>query len=282
VPSARRADASRSAGLSVLRRPGAVSDLLFLYECTTREVGQLRPIADRLGLTVQAASHTFRSLARRGLVDQREGRYRPTVAGVDWLHRALGSLHEDLTSRLDRLNIVRTTRAIAGEKIPAGASVALAIEDGVLVAVPGRRGAARGRAAAGAAAGELVEIADLDGIVPLQRGAVTVVVLPEASLASKGLYTALRMAIGPDRSVLLAAQGIEAVYLARKASGGRPIIRFGIAATVAEATLLGVDCTIVVTDRQAPHLLEQLRGPIPPTVLVLGSAESPKRRSPRR
>ncbi|MGB6443136.1 MAG: hypothetical protein WBF81_07555, partial [Thermoplasmata archaeon] len=66
---ARSARPPPSDGLAGLRRGGAVTELLFLYECTTLEPTQLRPIADRLGLTVQAASHSFRSLARRGLVE---------------------------------------------------------------------------------------------------------------------------------------------------------------------------------------------------------------------
>ena len=84
-------------------------------------------IADRLGLSVQAASHTFRGLARRGLAELKEGRYRPTVAGVDWLHSALGTVRDDLSERLDRLPIVRTTRAIAASNLAAGSKVGLSI-----------------------------------------------------------------------------------------------------------------------------------------------------------
>ncbi|EQD48967.1 transcriptional regulator, MarR family, partial [mine drainage metagenome] len=148
-------------GLAALRRLGAVSDLLFLYEAETRSIPHLREIADRLGLSVQAASHSFRSLRRRGLAEFRDGRYRPTVRGVDWLHAALGGVRDDLAERLDRLHIVRTTRAIAGAPVAQGEIVSLEIVDGILTARPGAGAGSRGRAQDPAGAGELVEVGEL-------------------------------------------------------------------------------------------------------------------------
>ena len=129
-----------------MRRLGAVSDLLFLFEAETREVSQLRSIAERLGLSVQAVSHSYRSLRERGLAELRDGRYRPTVRGVDWLHSALGSVRDDLAERLDRLHIVRTTRAVAASAIRSGDPVTLEIVDGTLTARAGAGTASRGRA----------------------------------------------------------------------------------------------------------------------------------------
>src|SRR6202521_4974607 len=129
--------ARRTRGLADLRRPGTVTELLFLFECLTEEPTQLRPVADRLGLTVQAASHTFRGLVRKGLAEVRSGRYRPTVTGIAWLHGTLGEVSEDLHGRLAQLHVVRSTRAVAGTVIPAGSEVSLGLEDGILTARPG-------------------------------------------------------------------------------------------------------------------------------------------------
>jgi len=243
-----------------------VSDLLFLYECATRDVAQLRTIADRLGLSVQAASHTFRGLARRGLVEMRDGRYRPTVAGVDWLHSALGGLQVDLVERLDRLHIVRTTHALAQAPISAGARVVLAVEDGLLVARPGSRGASRGVARNAAHRGDLVEVEGLEGIVPMRPGALRVLTVPSDSLGERGLTEALAGMIGPSGGGLLAAQGLEAYHLLGRAAPHRMILRFGIAAGIEEATQLGVACTVVVLDRDAPRLLQQFEGTSPPLI----------------
>jgi len=234
-----------------------VSDLLFLYACTTREVAQLREIAATLGLTVQAASHTFRGLARRGLAELRGGRYRPTVAGVDFLHGTLVDLDTDLARRIERLHIVARTRAVARAPIAAGAAVLLTVEDGFLTARPGGSGPSRGVARAAARSGELVEVERLSGIVPLRPANVELLTIPEQGLTQPGALRALAVAFGRRPGALLAAQGLEAYHLASRAARGRNIGRFGIAAMAEEASRLGVPCAVVVLDRDAPQLLAQ-------------------------
>jgi putative transcriptional regulator len=256
-------------GLSALRRSGAISDLLFLYECETREIGQLRVIAERLGLSVQAASHTYRSLRRRGLVELREGRYRPSVRGVDWLHAALGGVRDDLAERLDRLHIVRTTRAIATGAVEPGDSVALELRDGVLLARPGSSPGSRGRAKNRAAAGTLVDVGELEGIVPLPRGKVRVVPLPAARLDDPGLARQLKGVVEETAPALLLAFGLEAFHVVSQARPSRPFVRFGVAAAIEEASRLGVDCTLVVSDRDLPRLFEQFEGPDVPELEFL-------------
>ncbi|HTW56149.1 MAG TPA: hypothetical protein VMG36_06905 [Thermoplasmata archaeon] len=269
-------------GLGALRRLGTVSDLLFLYECDTREITQLKAVADRLGLSVQAASHTFRGLRRRGLVEIRGGRYLPTVVGVEWLHRALGDLQTDLAERLDRLHIVRATRALAGAAVTAGAPVVLTLEDGVLVARPGDRGPSRGVARTAAARGALVEVDDLEGIVPLRRGTLRMILLPSDAIGAGGVATGLARALDAAPYGLLAAQGLESYHLVGRAAPGRPVLRFGIVAAVEEATRLGIDCTVVVLDREVPRLLNQFEGTSPPPIEFSTVRPGPRSRAGRR
>jgi putative transcriptional regulator len=255
-----------------------VSDLLFLYECETREVGQLRAIADRLGVSVQAASHSFRSLRRRGLVELREGRYKPTVRGVDWLHAALGGVRDDLAERLDRLHIVRTTRAIATGPVEPGAPVALELRDGVLMARPGPTRGSRGTAHSRASAGELVDVGELEGIVPLPHGRVRVLPVPTTRLSDPALAREVRAVVERWPDGLLLAFGLEGFHVLSRARTFRPVVRFGVAAAVEEATRLGVDCLLVVADRDLPRLFEQFAGPDVPELEFLRPGE---RRRPR-
>ena len=117
-------------GLAGLRRGGTLAELLFLYDCVTEDSSRLQPIADRLGVTVQAVSHSYRRLARRGLVELRDGRYRPTVSGIAWLHRVLGGLAEDVFARQQRLHIIRSCRAVASARARAGDPVSLRLVGG--------------------------------------------------------------------------------------------------------------------------------------------------------
>lgn len=266
--------APRSDGLTSLRRSGAVTELLFLYECTTREPAQLRPIADHLGLTVQAVSHSFRQLAKRGLVEMRDGRYRPTVSGVAWLHGALSRLREDVGERLDRLYVIRTTRALAATELRAGQPVSLELKDGTLVAQPGGSGASHGRVARAARRGDLVEVVDLEGILPLKRAPVRILTVAAVAIGDAATVALLRRAIGPPTTDLLAAPGLEAQHLA-SAAVHRPLLRFGVAAACAEASQLGVSATVVLLEEELPRFLSSFAGPDPPPISVVRIGRSP-------
>jgi predicted transcriptional regulator len=259
--------ARRERGLADLRRSGTVTELLFLFECLTEEPTQLRPVADQLGLTVQAASHTFRGLARRGLAEVRDGRYRATVAGVAWLHGTLGDVSEDLRGRLDRMHVVRSTRAVAAVALEAGGPVSLALEDGILTARPGRDGASRGRTAGSARRGGLVEIVDLEGIVPLSRGSVRVLTVPLSGISTPEMVEALRVALAKVSEGLLAAQGLEAFHVLQKATD-RPILRFAVPSACQEASRVGVPSTVVVLATELPRFLAPFDGPDPPPITV--------------
>jgi putative transcriptional regulator len=278
VPPRADAGAPGARGLEALRRGGAVSDLLFLYVCTTREVGQLRDVGGVLGVSVQAASHTFRGLARRGLVQVRAGRYRPTVAGVDFLHGTLRALATDLAERLDRLHIVATTKALARGRIAGGGPVVLSVEDGLLSARPGSDGASRGVARRGARAGELVEVERLAGIVPLRVAEVELLTVPEADAGAPATARDLARALAARPGALVAAHGLEAYLLAGRAVGRRPLTRFGVAAAVEEASRLGVPSTIVVLDRDAPQLLAQFGRSGSPKIAVVPVGRPERRR----
>ncbi len=259
----------RSRGLPILRRSGAVTELLFLYDCTTHEVPQLRPVAHRLGLTVQAVSHVFRGLARRGLAELREGRYRPTISGVAWLQSTLGSVRDDLAERIGRLHIVRTTRAVALESISAGMPVSLELRDGILTARRRRGGSSRGRARSSVRPGQLVEVGDLEGILPLSRGRVRLVVLGSDQISVAGLRKRIRAVANARTTGLLAAQGLEAYHLLRQAVPHRAAARFGVAAACAEASRLGIDSTVFLVDNEVPRFLEQFVEPDPPAMEFL-------------
>jgi predicted transcriptional regulator len=257
----------RTTGLGILRRSGAVTELLFLHECATREVSQLRAVAERLGLTVQAASHIFRQLRRRGLAEVRADRYRPTIAGMAWLHAAFGSVREDLDERLQRLHIIRSTRAVARGAVRAHARVVLEVRRGVLEAREGTKGPSRGRARTAALNGELVEVGDLEGIVALQPAEIRIVTLPDAEALRPQVLRQLRRLVRSPPEGLLAASGIEAYHWLERASS-RPVLRYAVAASAIEASKVGVPTTLVVLESDLPRLLARFDQPQPPPMTV--------------
>jgi predicted transcriptional regulator len=258
-----------------LRRGGAVTELLFLYECTTLEPLQLRPIAERLGLTVQAASHSYRSLARRGLVEFRDGRYRPTVRGVAWVHESLGRLGDEVRNRLEQLHVIRSCRAIALAPLSPGDAVSLELVDGLLSARPGSAGPSRGRVARGGRKDSLVVVSELEGIVRLFPAPVHVRTLSEDDLQDDRLAERVRANLGGASPGLLAAHGLEAFHALRSATD-RPIGRFAVAAEAREASRIGVPSTVYVLEAELPRFLAEFGGPNPPPLDV---TPLPKRRN---
>jgi predicted transcriptional regulator len=230
-------------------------------------VPKLRLIADRLGLTVQAVSHLYRELARRGLVESRGGQYRLTVRGVAALQGTLSSLAEETAQRLGRLEIVRTARALAGAPLRAGDRVVLSMVDGLLIATPGGRGASRGRAGGRARSGEPVDVTDLEGIVPIVPGAVEVWVVPRAGGPVETVRRRAARLLREGRHGLVVAQGLDAVHLARSVTD-EPIGRFGVAAAAAEASRVGVRTIAFVAEEELARFLAAFAGTSPPAVTV--------------
>jgi predicted transcriptional regulator len=267
-------------GLGALRRGGAITELLFVYECATIEPTQLRPIAARLGQTVQAASYTFRQLRRRGLIEQVGGRYRPTVRGVAWLHETLDRLGNDVRRRIDHLHVIRSTRAVALDALHPDDPVSLELVDGLLSARRGTSGASRGRALAPAGRGELVEVGHLEGIVPIVPATISIRTVSLRDLRESGSARRLAALLARADGGLLAAEGLEAYHLVRE-STERPVARFAVAAVCREASQLGVPSTVIVLEDDLPRLLAGFSGGPTPPLEVLPLTASVGRR-PRR
>jgi len=253
--------------LAALRKGGAVTELLFLYECATLEPTQLRPIAERLGLTVQAVSHSYRQLRRRGFVSVQAGRYRPTVEGMGWLHETFLRLGEDLRERIERLHVIRSTRALALADLPQGAAVSLELRHGLLSARPGTTGPSRGRVSRGGHKGTLVEVSDLEGIVPLTPAPITVRTLTPKDLTDPRLASRVRSSLPTDPHAVVAADGLEAYHALTK-SRERVVLQFAAGSACLEASRLGVPSYILVLESDLPHLLTQFSGSSPPPLEV--------------
>lgn len=263
-------------GLGALRRGGAITELLFVFECATVEPTQLRPIAERLGLTVQAASYSFRQLRRRGLVEYVAGRYRPTVRGVAWLHETLDRLVADVRVRIERLHVIRSTRAVALDPVRSGEPVSLELVDGLLSARRGSGGASRGRASSTAARGEIVEVGDLEGIVPIVPATVSIRTFSAREAVEPRAKERLRALLRGHSEGVLAAEGLEAFHLLGAVTT-RAVTRFGVAAACQEASQLAVPSLVLVLEADLPRLLAGFSGEASPPLEVLPLFEGGRR-----
>lgn len=164
--------------MRLLRDLSLSSRVLLLLELRRRPAAKLKPLAAGVGLTPQAVSGYLKSLAKEGLVQRRDGTWRVSPRGEEFLRSNLQEVKEFTDTAVGELVSVESCAAIAGARLSKGQAVGLFMEDGRLVAYPGRPSPSKGKAAQRASAGEDVLIEDLRGIVSIPRARLTLVELP--------------------------------------------------------------------------------------------------------
>ncbi|GAA0191614.1 DUF7839 domain-containing protein [Halobaculum roseum] len=264
--------------LGVLRHKRDATRYRILVEIAERQpaVSQ-REIADAIGITAQAVSEHLGDLADGGFVDREgRGRYRVTKEGVDWLISRTDELSEYLDHvTSDVLGDVEVETALADGPVEEGDRVGLSMREGVLHArrvadadgdAPDTDAASGGSDDAGATAvavtsgesGDDIGVAEFDGVVDYELGAVTAVTVPGVRDGGSG-------AVDPDRlrdlagdADLVVAAGTEAL-----AALGRidrdPDVRFGTVDAVREAAMRGLDVLLVVVAGDLAAHAEGLR-----------------------
>src|SRR6266545_2114637 len=167
--------------MQLLRNLGESTRLLILLETSVRHHAVQRTIAEALGMTVQGVSEYLRAMEQDGLIQVAGGEYRPTIEGVRILHERFRELRAFVDRSSKGLSIIEVTAATAGNRIERGSIVGLFMQDGDLVAYTARESPSRGRAIRDAEKGEDVGVAQLEGIVALRPGRISLLRLPAAA-----------------------------------------------------------------------------------------------------
>lgn len=221
---------------------------------------RLRPLSQRLAVTVQAVSAFLKRLETEGLVEYREGAWRPTPQGTAELQRSLSELRRFLDEASGRLQVIDRTLALATRETRAGDEVGLVMKAGRLHATPGLSAPSRGRAQTDARPGRLVLVGELEGIVDLSPAPLTL--LAHAALPTDvGLQRARRhitRARETHERLLLAAHDLSSLGWALQL--GQPVdLEFSPMAAALEAARRGVPVVYLVAKTDLPHLEAEFR-----------------------
>jgi len=235
--------------MQLLRNLGDMTRLLILRETSTRHHAVQRTIADALGMTVQGASEYLRSMERERLIQVVDGEYRPTIEGVRVLHERFRELREFVNRTSRDLAIIEVTAAFAGNRIDRGQRVGLFMEGGDLVAYSGRDSPSTGRAAEAADKGVDLPVTNLQGIVDLHPGRITLLRMPAiANGGSRAVESPrVRKALRRSRADVIAALDIPAKALAERVRL-RLDIRLGVIPSVIEAAERGLSVAVIVPE----------------------------------
>lgn len=165
-------------GTELLRNIRLSTKILILLELHKKHYTRLKPLAEKVSITIQGVSEYMKLMAKEGLVQVVGDEYRITPRGVQLLHENIQQLKSFVDNAMEQLNLVTTCPAIAMTPLKKGEKVGLFMEKGVLRAYGGRESPSTGVAMQDATPGEDVAIKNLEGIVDLEPGVVTILELP--------------------------------------------------------------------------------------------------------
>jgi len=229
---------------SVLRDLGGATRLLILVELTRRPTRRLKDLAPSLEMTVAGASEYVRAMAREGLVQTTGGEYRATMKGVEFLQGHFRDLREFVERSSKEVAIIDVTAAVAGADLEAGDPVGLFMEAGMLTAYPRRSSPSHGVAVTPAHKGQDVAVRDLEGIVRLHPGRVSIWRIPSVR---DGGTRRLRTRPRSPAGAVVAVADLVAEVAARKL-GLAVDIRYAPVAASIEAAQRGRDVLLLCAE----------------------------------
>jgi putative transcriptional regulator len=243
----------------VLRNKNLATRFQILVEIAANQPGiQQKDIAHKIGVTSQAVSDYINKLVKDGwITSEGRGRYRITKEGVNWMLKSLRELQQYSISAERILTNITIWAAIAAVDLKKSETVSLMMQNGLLYASNHRRNGASGITAEKAKAGEDIGIMDIEGIVPLEAGQVTVLEVPTIQNGGSKKVDLKKLKKGILKGGLVGAIGIESIVALRRI-GIEPNYIYGVAQAGIEATRSGLPFFIVCTGSELLGLLQKL------------------------
>lgn len=219
---------------------------------------QQRDIAGRLGVTPQAISDYIRQLVKEGLIIA-EGRskYRVSTDGINWIIKTLRELRSYHTYIEKAITNISVCAAIAANDLVKRQTVGLVMKDGVLFATGRVTERAKGIAYSDARAGQEVGVTNIEGIVRLDIGKVTILKVPTVEKGGSRMTDIARLKKEIKGRKLVGAVGIEAM-VALKEAGADFVYTYGAMEAAIEGAKSGVSPLIVCVDDRTWELMGRL------------------------
>lgn len=219
---------------------------------------KIKDIAKSVNITIQGVSEYIKLLKREGYIDRNMN---ITPSGTEFVYKKIEELRSFITGVMSDMKIISSTEAIAGEKIRRGDKVGLFMENGYLYAYR-RNSRSRGVATQDVMPGEDLNVDELEGIVELDLGKITLVRLPSArDGGSRSVnQVELRNIIGDD--LKKGAIGPVALVTLKKL-GATIDFEFGVVRAAQEAAHRGISTVILVSSDLFKYAVDELERPSP-------------------
>jgi len=245
----------------ILKSKNLASKFQILLEIAANQPNiQQKDVAKRLDITSQAVSEYVKELIREGwLSSQGRSRYRVTRNGVDWILRMARQLHSysSFVSRV--VSDIATSTAIADGDLSPGEPVSLYMKNGLLFArgAPSDKGAS-GVVVSAAKKGEDVGVSNVEGVIKLDAGRVTIGKVPNVQQGGSRSTDLARLKAEADGAKLVGAVGVEALVALQRV-GVKPDYIYGVKEAAVEAAYCGLPILVVCAEDGIPALVQRLQ-----------------------
>jgi putative transcriptional regulator len=220
---------------------------------------QQRSIAAKLGVTPQAISDYIHQLVNEELViSTGRSNYKVGTKGVNWMLKVLREIRGYASLVEKAVTNITICAAIAESDIKRGQAVGLKMKDGLLFATSQTSGGARGTAVSSVSQGEDVDVSNIEGLIELTRGKVTILQVP---VIQKGGSRQVDLELLQARVVhnqQVGAIGIEALISLRRINI-EPRYLYGVTEAAIEAARCALPFTIICIDDAIPGLIKRLQ-----------------------
>ena len=218
---------------------------------------QQRDIAKKLDITPQAVSDYVAQLIKEGMLIS-EGRsiYRVTNEGVNWIIKALKELSSYSTFIEKAITNISVCTAIAECDLRKGQKVGLGMKVGLLFATDRLSEGATGIAVTNANKDEDVGITNIEGIVALQIGRVTILRMPGIQKGGSRKVDLNRLQREVKGRPFIGALGIESCVALRKVDTRFYV--YGSTEAAIEAAKSGLNPLVVCVENETSALIARL------------------------
>ena len=165
----------------VLQNKNLATKFQILVEIAANQPNiQQRDIAQRLNITPQAVSEYIKELIKEGsLTSKGRSRYKVTTEGVNWVLKALRELRSYSSFVAKAVASISVSAAVADCNLSQGQTVGLQVKNGLLLATGTVGEGAKGIVVSNAQQGKAVGVSNIEGIVELEIGKVTILKVPD-------------------------------------------------------------------------------------------------------
>jgi putative transcriptional regulator len=218
---------------------------------------QQREIAKKLEVTPQAISEYIAQLAKEGLLtSDGRSRYKVTTDGINWIIKVLRELRSYNVFIEKAVTNISVCAAVADRNLAKGQTVGLEMRDGLLFATGQVGEGARGIAASDAREGEDIGITNIEGIVALQIGKVTILKVPGIRHGGSRKVDLHRLRREVKGRPFTGALGIEALVILRQADA--EFYMYGAREAAIEAANSGLNPLVVCVEDETSGLIRRL------------------------